>query len=98
MVSCAIIACSYFRSWAGLLSLSVNVCDVSSEMSADEELLLISAAASTATISLVAISCNLTLTLSLAATLLPDEYFPTRLKACDYCMQELQRVACNNCT
>jgi len=37
-------------------------------------------------------------TLSLAVTLLPPEYFPTRLKACNYCMQELQRVACNNYT
>jgi len=37
-------------------------------------------------------------TLSLAGTRLPHEYFPTRLKACNYCMQELQRVACNNCT
>jgi len=37
-------------------------------------------------------------TLSLAATLWPYEYFPTRLKACNYCVQELQRVACNNCT
>ena len=36
--------------------------------------------------------------LSLAATRLPREYFLTRLKACNYCMQELQRVACNNCT
>ena len=34
----------------------------------------------------------------LAATFLPREHFPTRLKACNYCMQELQRVACNNCT
>ena len=34
----------------------------------------------------------------LAATLLPHKYFQTRLKACNYCMQELQRVACNNCT
>jgi len=32
-------------------------------------------------------------------TFLPHEYFRTRLKACNYyCMQELQRVACNNCT
>jgi len=37
-------------------------------------------------------------TLSLAATLLPRECFPSRLKACNYCLQELQRVACNNCT
>jgi len=37
-------------------------------------------------------------TLSLAATLRPHEYFRTRLKVCKYCMQELQRVACNNCT
>jgi len=37
-------------------------------------------------------------TLSLAATFLPHEYFPTRLKAYNYCMQELQRVARNNCT
>jgi len=36
--------------------------------------------------------------LSLAETLWADEYFRTRLKACNYCMQELQRVACNNCT
>jgi len=28
----------------------------------------------------------------------PHEYFRTRLKACNYFMQELQRVACNNCT
>jgi len=34
-------------------------------------------------------------TLSLAATLWPHEYFRTRLKACNYCMQQLQRVACN---
>jgi len=34
-------------------------------------------------------------TVSLGATLLPREYFPTRLKACNYCMYELQRVACN---
>jgi len=33
--------------------------------------------------------------LSLAATLWPLEYFRTRLKACNYCMQQLQRVACN---
>jgi len=71
------------------------------------------------TISLVAFSCNLTLTvkmitsqvrrhryyvtwfhqaLPLAATLLPHEYLLTRLKACNYCIQELQCVACNNCT
>ena len=37
-------------------------------------------------------------TLSLAATLWPHEYFRTRLKACNYCMQELQHVACNNYT
>jgi len=30
---------------------------------------------------------------------LPHEYFSTRSKkACNYCMQELQRIACNNCT
>jgi len=37
-------------------------------------------------------------TLSLATTFWPLEYFRTRLKACSYCMQELHRVACNNCT
>jgi len=41
MVSCAIIACNYFRIWAEL-SLSISVCDVTSKMSADEELLLFS--------------------------------------------------------
>jgi len=34
-------------------------------------------------------------TLSLAATLWPREYFRTRMKACNYCMLQLQRVACN---
>jgi len=56
VVLCAIIiiACNYFRIWEGL-SLSISVCDVTSKMSADEELLLLSAAAaSVATISLVA--------------------------------------------
>jgi len=54
-------ACIYFRIWAAL-SLSITVCDVTSKMSADEELLLLSAAATAATISLVAFSCNLILT------------------------------------
>ena len=43
VVSCAIITCTYFRIWAGL-SLSISVCDVTSKMSADEKLLLLSAA------------------------------------------------------
>jgi len=64
------------------------------------------------TISFVAFSCNLrykyvnTSTTSRDSTkrchwlqhFLYDEYFRTRLKACSYYMQELQRVACNNCT
>jgi len=57
MVSCAIIACNYFRIWAGLL-LSISGCDVTSKMSAAEKLLLLSAAASASTISLVAFSCK----------------------------------------
>jgi len=40
VVSCAIIVYNYFRIWA----LSMSVCDVTSKMSADEELLLLSAA------------------------------------------------------
>jgi len=40
----AIIACNYFRIFAGLL-LSISGCDVTSKMSADEKLLLLSAAA-----------------------------------------------------
>ena len=40
---------------------SMCVCDVTSKMSADEELLLLSAATSAATISLAAFGCNLTL-------------------------------------
>jgi len=53
--------CNYcmqlFRIWAGLL-LSISGCDVTSKMSADEKLLLLSAAVSAATISLVAFSCK----------------------------------------
>jgi len=57
VVTCAIIACNYFRIWAGLsLSISGWLCDVVSEMSSDEDLLLLSAGASAATISLVAFS------------------------------------------
>ena len=45
----AIIACNYFRIWAGLM-LSISGCDVTSKMSADEKFLLLAAAASAATI------------------------------------------------
>jgi len=37
-------------------------------------------------------------TLSLAATLLPHEYFPTCWKACNYCSVLHAKIACNNCT
>jgi len=37
-------------------------------------------------------------TLSLAATLLPHEYFPTWWKACNYCSVLHAKIACNNCT
>ena len=37
-------------------------------------------------------------TLSLAATLLPHEYFPTCWKACNYCSVLHTKIACNNCT
>lgn len=36
--------------------------------------------------------------LSLAATLLPHEYFPTCWKACNYCSVLHAKIACNNCT
>jgi len=66
VVSCAIIACNYlgsgrgYRCERGYRCQSVCVCDVTSKMSADEELLLLSAAALVATISLVAVSCKRT--------------------------------------
>jgi len=90
----------------------INVCDITSKMSADEELLLLSADDFIGSISCkmkrkraerlrmrtlfqrhmipphAVIGCD--------TSLLPHEYFPTRLKACNYCIQELQRVARNN--
>ena len=81
-------------------------------------LLLLLAATSAATISLLEISCNLTLTVNtipsqvrqhkyyvtwfqenavIGCNTFASWIFPTRLKACNYCMQKLQRVACSNC-
>jgi len=94
---------------------SVCVCVTSFQKVGWRSLLLLSAAASAATMLLVAISNfngkrdYVTSTSAQALrhvipsnavigcnTFAPYEYFPTRLNACNYCMQELQRVACNN--
>jgi len=111
MVSCAISACSYFKIWArsGRGYGCQSVCETSHQKCRQTVgsvyPVVIEKESVLNDYGYVPCSNGNTSTTSRDSAKrchwlqhLPRQYFPTRLKACNYCMQELQHVASNNCT